>query len=1272
MKLLNYTIIIVISLLINSNLYSQNLVVNGNMENETDWAIYDLSGAGIMNYTFNYTGDSPSDGTGGCLRVIGDETAGFKILFWQTITFTANKTYILDGSYKSKASSKNFYTQITISDEAPVEGSEYKPNAGTGDATYLGISTWKGCSAGEDGLLADLYCQGKGKFFSFEGAEGEEKDFYYAIRFGSSTSHSPADNLEILLDELTVELYENWLLSSTANGVIDNVSPAVNEVNPTLTVAEFKNGLSLYYGATLEIVDFASQETIPDQEATTIDETMGVLVRGNQETLYAINLRPLSTSNDITWAFGATIDNGAAAITNFPPNIAVVQIMTGLKVSQHATYKVLGPDDLAPTYYSYYVGDTLKVEVTAENDNKKIFTITLGSTDYNDVLSLSGETNEYAAIENQIINVSDNSIVHITDPTNILDGSIINLVNGNTWVYFDNIKPSVFIDNYLKHISLSGENAENDVNVRVSRYINGTLIITHQPGFAALTVYDGTNLTGSSMIFANTNLNTDNEPTSIGDFDNKIKSFVLKKGYMATLAHHADGTGYSRVYIADEADLVINELPENLIDEVSFIKVFTWSWPTKKGYTNKGGANTLNASWIYNWGAGGTTNANVEYVPMRHNPNWPGWGKVSDGIKETHVLGFNEPDRPDQANMSVEQMIEQWPNLLKTGFRIGSPSPSDGGLNKLFSFIDRCEEMNLRVDFIAMHWYMGGQTPQQMYNRLKYIHDRCGKRPIWITEWNNGANWTDKTEEVTQEIQVRELPGFLEMLENTDFVERYAIYNWVGSGRAVIKDGVTPSGEIYRDLVSKKAFNPNKEYTPKYVNLPAPYGLVAEFIEGTITISWSDQGSDHLGYIIEKSVNDGDYEVVKTITTPDLRTYDDNETTSGTIKYKIKSYDSNAESGYSNVGSITLTYSVGSTQIQTLNAKVTQSDKKKWNYVLFSEEFSEKPIVVAGALTNVGGDPSTIRVKNVTTKGFEYIVQEWDYLDGGHNKEETIAFLALTPGSYDFGGIKAYAFRDVEVTEAFKTVNFPDAFGSQPVLLGTQVTNNESSATALRLKSITVSGCEYGIQEEEKADNIHSAEEINFVALTQGAGNIFGHLIEVGNTGDEVTDAFYSISFVNDITEPGFFAQIQTMNEVDPATIRMQNLTTTGVEVKIAEEDSKKDGLEHAAETVGWFVIADIDTYKNTTKTSSIELGNSIDAFPNPVKRGGKISIKLPENIDISNAELKVYTIDNKQVVLEKLNSIKQEIVIDLKAGIYILAIDINNQVINKKMVVTE
>jgi hypothetical protein len=95
-----------------------------------------------------------------------------------------------------------------------------------------------------------------------------------------------------------------------------------------------------------------------------------------------------------------------------------------------------------------------------------------------------------------------------------------------------------------------------------------------------------------------------------------------------------------------------------------------------------------NAGWYYRWGP---TKANIgnfdaEFVPMF----WNG-GQVNQSNINTiknygdieWVLGFNEPERTDQANMTVSQAISAWQTLASglagTGIKLISPGVSDTG-----------------------------------------------------------------------------------------------------------------------------------------------------------------------------------------------------------------------------------------------------------------------------------------------------------------------------------------------------------------------------------------------------------------------------------------------------------------------------------------------------------------------------------------------------------------------------------------------------------------
>ena len=81
----------------------------------------------------------------------------------------------------------------------------------------------------------------------------------------------------------------------------------------------------------------------------------------------------------------------------------------------------------------------------------------------------------------------------------------------------------------------------------------------------------------------------------------------------------------------------------------------------------------LNVGWFYDWNIGAKSTLDIEYVPIRQNRSWPGLDRDWKEKGSTHLLGFNEPDRPDQANMTVDEAIRLWPVLLGTGLRLALP-----------------------------------------------------------------------------------------------------------------------------------------------------------------------------------------------------------------------------------------------------------------------------------------------------------------------------------------------------------------------------------------------------------------------------------------------------------------------------------------------------------------------------------------------------------------------------------------------------------------------
>ncbi|MGV3533173.1 MAG: glycosyl hydrolase, partial [Chthoniobacteraceae bacterium] len=420
-------------------------------------------------------------------------------------------------------------------------------------------------------------------------------------------------------------------------------------------------------------------------------------------------------------------------------------------------------------------------------------------------LNLHDDVQTVATLTNTTATLSGKAELHVTGTGDPLTGSTIHLNSEDAWFFLPNIGPSQVVSTFLSRVRVSGATAVVDSNVRVAQYASGTVIIPHAADFAPMEVFEGRGFTGTAkrlrpyVEYGN---------VTLGELQGAISSFRLKRGYTATIAQNENGTGISRNYVAQDGDLEVSALPAGLDNRVRFVRIFPWRWASKKGI---GGniASGLKVGWYYNWNLDQNSSRDLEYVPIRQTRWWPGLDQNWRTRGATHLLGYNEPDRPDQANMSVADAISGWPDLVATGLRLGAPAVSDGGLSWLYSFIDQADAAGLRVDYVPVHYYRcfgNANDPvgaaNQLYSFLKGIHDRV-KRPLWVTEWNNGANWTSCADPTFAQQQAT-VSEILKMLDDAPFVERHAIFNWVEDVRRVKWDdgSLTAAGTAYRDKLS--------------------------------------------------------------------------------------------------------------------------------------------------------------------------------------------------------------------------------------------------------------------------------------------------------------------------------------------------------------------------------------------------------------------------------------------------------------------------------------
>lgn len=433
----------------------------------------------------------------------------------------------------------------------------------------------------------------------------------------------------------------------------------------------------------------------------------------------------------------------------------------------------------------------------------------LAAPAWSQTLAIDNDIQTHATLANTTVTLTGRSELRITGATTPVTGSVFHLNSPDAWLFFTNLRPSVVNSTYLSQVRVNGANAVLNTNCRIVQHADGTVVIPHASTFTPMQVFSGSHFTGTSMSLTNYTAYNDG---SLGVLANKISSFKLKRGYTATIAQNASGTGVSRNYVAQDGDIEVALLPGDLDDSISFVRVFPWRWTGKKGIAGNISSG-LNVRWDYNWNLDRNSTLDIEYVPIRQERWWPSLAQNWQTRGSNHLLGYNEPDSVDQSNIAVGDAIWSWSDLLGTGLRLGSPAPTDGGLNWLYSFVDQADAANLRVDFVAVHYYRSypsasdpdGATTQ-FYNFLKGVYDRT-KRPLWVTEWNNGANWTGGPDPTLAQ-NAATIAKMTEMLDNAPFVERYAPYNWVEDVRRLKWDdgSLTAAGVNYRDKVSPLSY----------------------------------------------------------------------------------------------------------------------------------------------------------------------------------------------------------------------------------------------------------------------------------------------------------------------------------------------------------------------------------------------------------------------------------------------------------------------------------
>ena len=237
--------------------------------------------------------------------------------------------------------------------------------------------------------------------------------------------------------------------------------------------------------------------------------------------------------------------------------------------------------------------------------------------------------------------------------------------------------------------------------------------------------------------------------------------------------------------------------------------------------------------WNYSWGSNrvDAQPEDMEFIPM----TWGAWGM--DGFAKTlskdvvpqiqsgqakRLLGFNEPDKKEQANMPYTEALKYWPLLEKLGIPLCSPAcanplsdvdDSTQGVRGTWmrDFMREADKRKYRMDYIGVHWY-GGTSPRSFKERMIEVYEAYGRRPLLISEFAV-ADWGAKTVSAnshSREAVLAFMKEVLPWMEKQNWIAGYAWFSFgideaVGTSSTLFdrEGNLTALGRFYQSVTNE-------------------------------------------------------------------------------------------------------------------------------------------------------------------------------------------------------------------------------------------------------------------------------------------------------------------------------------------------------------------------------------------------------------------------------------------------------------------------------------
>ncbi len=293
--------------------------------------------------------------------------------------------------------------------------------------------------------------------------------------------------------------------------------------------------------------------------------------------------------------------------------------------------------------------------------------------------------------------------------------------------------------------------------------------------------------------------------------------------------------------------------------------------------------------------------------------------------------------------------------------------------------------------------------------------------------------------------------------------------------------------------------------------------------------------------------------------------------------------------------------------------------------ITFRQTYDTTPLIFLLA-TDRGSDPATLRVKNVTTTGFDVYIVEPDGNDGPHARMTSVPYIAIEPGVHTLPdgtqivaqSISTQAYRaKLLAGSSWDTVSL-SGFSTTPAILAQiQTANSERVDTpvpsavsrpwmSIALRGVSSTGFQIALERSETTlGTLNSNEEIAYLAIDSalsGSNHYFG-----SSTADRIwyesirsTDtiagwdnsaAGYNIAFSTAYPDPIAVATKNSRDGGDGGWLRRRSISSSSISLVVDEDLANDTERAHTTERAGVVIFSepfDVEFIYNTTAAMSI------------------------------------------------------------------------------------